>query len=64
MADKYPKPAPQLEAGLLARLTNLPRAPKALQPRVAPGQPTMAWALRGLPSRPPPRRPKRIHPSG
>ena len=64
MADKYPKPPPQLEAGLLARLTALPRAPKALQLRVAPGQPTMAWALRGQPPRPPARRPKRIHPSG
>ena len=56
MADKYPKPAPRLPEALLARLTSMPRAPKAMQPRVAPGQPTMAWALRGLESQPRPRR--------
>ncbi len=56
MADKYPKPPPQLDAALLARLVALPRAPKELQPRVAPGQPTTAWALRGQPQQRPPRR--------
>lgn len=59
--DKYPKRGPQLDPALLSRLNSFPRAPKALQPRVAPGQPTTAWALRG---NPPQRRPKRIHPSG